>query len=80
MRLPSRFGMELKRLPLVGREISVGVRQPQEGIRGFEKKKKFTDLVNSFQVKFPVLGFQRNSKGILDFRVTESEGLLHLLE
>lgn len=40
VRLPSRFGMELKRLPLVSREISVGVLPPQEGIRGFEEKKK----------------------------------------
>jgi len=51
-RLPSRFGRELKRFPLVSREISMAVHQPQQGIRAFEeeKKKNFMHLVNSFQV------------------------------
>ena len=49
----SRFGRELKRFPLVSREISMAVHQPQQGIRAFEegkKKKNFMHLVNSFQV------------------------------
>ena len=75
----SRFGRELKRFPLVSREISMAVHQPQQGIRAFEEgKKKKTLCIWLIVSKFPILGFLRNSKGILDFRLTDNEGLFHL--
>ena len=43
-----------------------------------QKKKKQTLCIWLIVSKFPILGFLRNSKGILDFRLTDNEGLFHL--